>query len=90
MCSFVLLSKPPERRWHWTLTLVGDGPEREALESGSAAGGLEGEGALPWFSLGPADVLFCRPVCLFALFEGMPNALLEAIGPGGDGDGCVA
>jgi len=65
------------------LRLVGDGPERDTLESLIQALGLSdavemlGFSEDPWVSIEPGDVYV-----LPSRFEGLPNALLEAIALG--------
>ena len=67
----------------WTLVLTGDGPERARLEALVAASGLEGRvllrgvSAEPWQGTRAGDV-FVLP----SLYEGMSNALLEAMARG--------
>lgn len=62
------------------LHLVGDGPLRDALERQAISAGIQdsvvfhGQVANPYAILSQAD-LFCLP----SLYEGLPNALLEAM-----------
>ena len=76
-------SLPESVRFGWTLVLVGDGPEREQLqslgESLSIADAVRFEG----FQSNPMQ--YMQSAAVFALpsrFEGMPNALLEAMASG--------
>lgn len=67
----------------WTLTLVGDGPERQALEHQVSELGLKGRVHFMGFRSDPET--FLQAASVFVLpsrFEGMPNALLEAMGAG--------
>ena len=67
----------------WRLTLVGDGPERQALESLATDAGLRDCVRFEGFRSDP--LVFMRRASIFALpsrFEGMPNALLEAMAAG--------
>lgn len=64
----------------WTAQIVGEGPEREALEARIAAAGLSDRVALPGYRspIGPVY----RAADLFVLpssWEGMPNVVLEAM-----------
>ena len=67
----------------WTLLLTGDGPERARLEAAIAASGLGGRVIVrvptpePWQGARPGDV-FVLP----SRYEGMSNALLEAMARG--------
>jgi len=67
----------------YRLTIYGDGPLRKALEEKTSALGLEGRVFLPGYQ---SDVLEqIRSAALFVLpsdFEGMPNALIEAMALG--------
>ena len=79
--AFALL--PEATRAGWRLTLVGDGPEREALEGLVDRAGLRSTVSFEGFRSDP--VLFMQRASIFALpsrFEGMPNALLEAMAAG--------
>ncbi|ABI45426.1 glycosyltransferase [Synechococcus sp. CC9311] len=75
-------SIPEVRRLGWCLTVVGDGPERSSLENLVTKLGIDGvffEG----FRSDPQT--FMQRAAIFALpsrFEGMPNALLEAMAAG--------
>ena len=79
--AFALL--PGSVRQGWRLTLVGDGPEREALENLVDRQELRSEVSFEGFQSDPLD--FMQRASIFALpsrFEGMPNALLEAMAAG--------
>ncbi|WP_114993593.1 glycosyltransferase [Synechococcus sp. UW179A] len=79
--AFALL--PRSVRQGWRLTLVGDGPEREALEDLVDQQHLRSEVRFEGFRSDPLD--FMQRASIFALpsrFEGMPNALLEAMAAG--------
>ena len=74
---------PGSVRQGWQLTLVGDGPERAALEQLAASEGLGDGVVFAGFRSDP--VTFMRRAAIYALpsrFEGMPNALLEAMATG--------
>ena len=67
----------------WTLDLYGDGSQRAALEA--QAGALLPPGAVAFFGACPDVADRIRRAGLFALssaFEGMPNALIEAMALG--------
>ena len=67
----------------WHLDLVGDGPLRPKLESRAQRAGLSGRITFHGHQGDPFPFLFAASV--FALpsrFEGMPNAMLEAMGAG--------
>ena len=67
----------------WTLTLVGDGPEREALERQVLQAGLQEK--VHFLGYRPDPQTFLLQAGVFVLpsrFEGMPNALLEAMAAG--------
>ncbi len=67
----------------WSLTLVGDGPEREALERQVLQAGLEGKVHFLGFRSDPQTFLLQAGVFVLpSRFEGMPNALLEAMAAG--------
>ena len=76
-------SLPECVREGWTLVLVGDGPERESLEALVNRQGLSSVVSFEGFRPDPS--LFMQRASIFALpsrFEGMPNALLEAMAAG--------
>ncbi|MGC6482628.1 MAG: glycosyltransferase [Synechococcus sp.] len=67
----------------WTLTLVGDGPEREALEQQVQQAGLQQRVQFLGFCPDPQPFLLQASVFVLpSRFEGMPNALLEAMAAG--------
>ena len=67
----------------WTLTLVGDGPEREALERQVQQAGLQEQVQFLGFRSDPQTFLLQAGVFVLpSRFEGMPNALLEAMAAG--------
>ena len=79
--AFALL--PGSVRQGWRLTLVGDGPEREALEDLVDQQDLRSKVCFEGFQSDPLQ--FMQRASIFALpsrFEGMPNALLEAMAAG--------
>lgn len=79
--AFALL--PQSVRAGWSVVLVGDGPEREALEALVHQLGLSEVVTFAGFSSDPLS--FMRRAAIFALpsrYEGMPNALLEAMAAG--------
>ncbi len=64
----------------WRLVILGEGPERGALERRVASLGLSERISLPGFNRHPETIL--REAAIFALssrFEGFPNVLLEAM-----------
>lgn len=66
-----------------TLTIYGEGPLRPELEKLIAALGLEGRALLPGQSESiPADLFGAKLFALTSDYEGMPNALLEAMALG--------
>jgi len=68
---------------HWTLTLVGDGPERERLEQQVQQAGLQERVRFLGFRSDPQTFLLQAGVFVLpSRFEGMPNALLEAMAAG--------
>ncbi len=74
---------PESLRSRWLLTLVGDGPERQALSDLAQASGIPDRVVFEGFQSDPA--VFMARASIFALpsrFEGMPNALLEAMAAG--------
>ena len=67
----------------WTLTLVGDAPERKALERQVLQAGLEEKVHFLGFRSDPQTPLLQAGVFVLpSRFEGMPNALLEAMAVG--------
>ena len=79
--AFALLG--PSIRNGWRLTLVGEGPESTALEHLSRELGLDEEVSFEGFRSDTQT--FFRRASIYALpsrFEGMPNALLEAMASG--------
>ena len=67
----------------WTLTLVGDGPERQDLERQVEQAGLQDR--VQFLGFRPDPQTFLLQAGVFVLpsrFEGMPNALLEAMAAG--------
>ena len=76
-------SLPLSVRDGWCVTLVGDGPERQTLEELATDAGLRDVIRFEGFRSDP--LVFMRRASIFALpsrFEGMPNALLEAMAAG--------
>lgn len=74
---------PTSRRAGWRLTLVGEGPERAGLEALRQQLALESSVQFEGFRPDPHSYL--QRASIFALpsrFEGMPNALLEAMAAG--------
>jgi glycosyltransferase involved in cell wall biosynthesis len=74
---------PLDCRNGWSITLVGDGPERQALENQALELGLDESVTFAGFRSDP--LTFMQRAAIFALpsrFEGMPNALLEAMAAG--------
>lgn len=74
---------PASRRARWPLQIAGDGPERSALESLAAS--LLPVGQVQFLGFQTNPLALYRPGAVFVLpsrFEGMPNALLEAMGSG--------
>ena len=67
----------------WPLTLVGDGPERDALERQVQQTGLQERVHFLGFRSDPQTFLLQAGVFVLpSRFEGMPNALLEAMAAG--------
>ena len=76
-------SLPESVRDGWSLTLVGDGPELATLQALASDAGLRDLVHFEGFRSDP--LVFMRRASIFALpsrFEGMPNALLEAMAAG--------
>jgi glycosyltransferase involved in cell wall biosynthesis len=64
-----------------TLTLLGDGPHREALERQAAALGIAERVSMPGFDQDVSRQLrACNLFVLASRYEGLPNVLLEAVG----------
>ncbi|HEV8070384.1 MAG TPA: glycosyltransferase family 4 protein [Planctomycetaceae bacterium] len=76
-------ARAAEDRPNWSLSILGEGPERRRLEEQIHACGLdECVGLLGWVP-DPATVLHnCDAFVLSSRFEGFPNALLEAMALG--------
>lgn len=67
----------------WSLTVLGEGPERPGLERQVAELGLEGRVHLVGLVNPPWDVLAAADLFAFSSrFEGFPNALMEALACG--------
>jgi glycosyltransferase involved in cell wall biosynthesis len=67
----------------WKLTIFGEGPCREALEAQRRASGLDSRVHLPGRTTSPArDLAMADLFVLSSRFEGMPNAMLEAMALG--------
>lgn len=67
----------------WTLTVVGDGPERSRLEQQVRVAGLQERVSFLGFRSDPQTFLLRAGVFVLpSRFEGMPNALLEAMAAG--------
>ena len=67
----------------WPLALVGDGAERMALERQAAVSGLAEQVQFAGFQRDPLPFLMGASVFVLpSRFEGMPNALLEAMAAG--------
>lgn len=74
---------PEACRSGWCVVLVGDGPERQALTEQARQLGIAE--AVTFAGFRPDPVSFMQRAAIFALpsrFEGMPNALLEAMAAG--------
>jgi glycosyltransferase involved in cell wall biosynthesis len=72
-----------QAREGWVLVILGDGPERQGLSEQVARAGLERCILMPGYV--PAPGSFMRNSHIFVLssrFEGMPNALMEAMSEG--------
>jgi glycosyltransferase involved in cell wall biosynthesis len=67
----------------WRVVLVGDGPEREALRTLAEREGVSERVAFEGFRSDPSPYLARASVFVLpSRFEGMPNALLEAMAAG--------
>ena len=67
----------------WRLTIVGEGPEREALTALARSLGVHERVALPGWLPVPEEVLARSSLFVMSSrYEGFPNALLEAMGVG--------
>ena len=65
------------------LLIVGEGPERETLDWLADSFGVSGQVHLPGFQADiPAILKSCQAFALPSRWEGMPNALLEALAAG--------
>ena len=76
-------SLPESVRLGWTVVLVGDGPEREPLQIQAET--LSIGDAVQFAGFQPNPLQYMQSAAIFALpsrFEGMPNALLEAMASG--------
>lgn len=72
---------PPNRAWH--LALVGDGPERPALEDFVAAHGLANRVSFTGFVVDPfAWMMRASVVVCASIYEGLGNAVIEALACG--------
>ena len=70
-----------ENRSNWSLLIAGEGPERQALEAQVQNLGIANQVDFLGFHSDPASLM--REGSVFVLpsrYEGMPNALLEAMG----------
>ena len=72
---------PPDRAWR--LALVGDGPERPALEAFVATHGLADRVSFTGFAVDPfAWMMRARVVVCSSIYEGLGNAIIEALACG--------
>jgi GalNAc-alpha-(1->4)-GalNAc-alpha-(1->3)-diNAcBac-PP-undecaprenol alpha-1,4-N-acetyl-D-galactosaminyltransferase len=78
--AFAQAAKGQQR---WSLTILGEGPERSRLEEQIRTNGLNGRVRLAGWVADPSSVLRdCDAFVLSSRFEGFPNALLEAMALG--------
>ncbi len=78
-----LLRNAPDLAGAWQLRIVGDGPERLALEAAMTAEGLEGTGTITgWNDDVPAVLRGLDIYVLPSLNEGISNTILEAMASG--------
>jgi glycosyltransferase involved in cell wall biosynthesis len=74
---------PETIRRQWTVRLVGDGPERAALEHQARELEIAHRVIFEGFQTNPTPYYLRAPIFVLpSRFEGMPNALLEAMGFG--------
>ena len=74
-----IASKHPD----WTLSIYGEGPDRDVLEAQIQKAGLEDRIALPGFHTEIDSALYRADLfVLSSRYEGYPNALLEALAAG--------
>ena len=67
----------------WILKIIGEGPERSALETQIKQCGLEGKVLLPGKNPKAINDMASSDIFVFSsLYEGMPNALMEAMAIG--------
>jgi glycosyltransferase involved in cell wall biosynthesis len=72
---------PPERSWH--LAIVGDGPERAALEAFARSHGLVDRTVFVGYVADPfAWMMRARVFVLSSLYEGLPCVIIEALACG--------
>jgi len=76
-------SQTADRQQHWSLLILGDGPEQGNLLDQAVRLGIRDRVYLPGLVSDPIFVLRqCDLFILSSRFEGFPNALLEAMGSG--------
>lgn len=72
-----------DRHPDWSLVVLGDGPERRALETQARRAGLDRRVALPgWTPDVQGELAGAHAFALSSRYEGFPNALLEAMACG--------